>query len=91
MMESMLVTGATGFVGKHLHEYLRANYPDIEVFGLTRSDNLSKQSGLVNCDLYDRFKLTEVLAELSPSYIIHLAGATPPKISGRALGRKCGI
>jgi len=31
-----LITGITGFAGSHLAEYLLADHPDVEVFGLYR-------------------------------------------------------
>src|ERR1044072_3563953 len=32
----VLITGVTGFAGSHLAEYLLANQPDVEVWGLYR-------------------------------------------------------
>ena len=45
----VLITGITGFAGSHLAEYILANHPDVEVFGIvrwrSRMDNIVADPG----------------------------------------------
>ena len=72
----ILVTGATGFVGSHLCEYLE-NRIDTEVYGLYLDNNVNYVSSSVNliqCDLTDKQAVVECLVDIKPDYIFHLAG-----------------
>ena len=74
-----MVTGATGFTGIHFLNYMSTNYPEFDCYGLSRRSGNSQGYQIVECDLFDREKLTNVLVEIRPSYVVHLAGATAPK------------
>ena len=63
-----LITGASGFVGKHLKSFLKENVPQSTVLGIGR-DNLSDEQ----VDLHDRKSLTKTLKAFNPHFIIHLA------------------
>ena len=78
-----LVTGAAGFVGSHLAEFLL--HEGIEVVGLVRpQDDTSRlESILANIqiergDIRDSGRLTQILREVRPDRIFHLAGITSP-------------
>lgn len=58
-----LVTGSSGFAGRHLTEHLVA--VGDEVSGLDRSDGV---------DIRDAVAVTETLGELRPEVVFHLAG-----------------
>jgi GDP-4-dehydro-6-deoxy-D-mannose reductase len=75
-----LITGITGFAGSHLAEYLLAEHPDVEVYGIhrwrSRRDNiehLSTQIQLLEADLRDYSSLHHLLDRLRPDVIFHLA------------------
>jgi GDP-4-dehydro-6-deoxy-D-mannose reductase len=75
-----LITGITGFAGSHLAEYLLADHPDVEVFGLyrwrSRMENIEhvrSRVKLVECDLRDYTSVHAALAASRPDYIFHLA------------------
>ncbi len=74
-MTTVLVTGACGFVGRHVCDYLKQLQPAPKIIGLDVKDNADTA-----CDSFCRLNLasTEDLAELieryKPAYIIHLAG-----------------
>ncbi|MEY2436777.1 MAG: GDP-4-dehydro-6-deoxy-D-mannose reductase [Acidimicrobiaceae bacterium] len=59
-----LVTGASGFVGRHLIEHLRACGD--EVTGCDRADG--------SCDINDRSSVAEVVGRVRPEAVYHLAG-----------------
>jgi len=61
-----------GFTGRYVADELRAN--GYEVYGLVYRE--SRIPGCVNyvCDINDQARLTELLAEVKPDVIVHLAG-----------------
>lgn len=75
----VLITGVTGFAGSHLAE-LALKKPDVKVCGTVRTrsrlDNilhLMPQLELIECDLRDPFAVRELIAEVAPDRIFHLA------------------
>jgi GDP-4-dehydro-6-deoxy-D-mannose reductase len=89
MKESILVTGAAGFAGSHLLEFLlRKSSQDwtfgkdsLEVHGvdrpLTRRDNIRHLEGAIvyhETDLTDFVSTLSLLRKISPDRIFHLAG-----------------
>lgn len=81
----VLITGITGFAGRHLAELL-ARQPDLELHGLVRSQhNLSLPSStrLHSADLLGEHALRSVLWLIQPQQIYHLAGYANPAASFR--------
>jgi GDP-4-dehydro-6-deoxy-D-mannose reductase len=74
----ILVTGGTGFVGRHLLAELKRQ-PDVTLFALDRAPT-GPVPGLqsVVVDLLDRTALQRTLAEIQPERIYHLAGFASP-------------
>ena len=79
----VLVTGVTGFVGSHLADYLAANHPHVEVFGmrrwrssLTEISHLLPALRLVDGDLHDAPSILRVLQGCRPDAIFHLAASS---------------
>ncbi len=75
----VLVTGIGGFVGGHLAEFLRAERPAVEVYGLERprgAASAAEVSGarIVHADLDDRASVDAALAPLELDAVVHLAG-----------------
>jgi GDP-4-dehydro-6-deoxy-D-mannose reductase len=75
-----LITGYTGFAGSHLADYILKNHPDVEVFGIkrwrSRTENVEHLAGKVkvlHCDLRDAVSVHNVLKEVKPDRIFHLA------------------
>ena len=78
----ILITGITGFVGSHLAEYISANHPQTEIFGIKRwrspKDNIRQllnnpKIKIHDCDLRDLGSLIRVFGEVKPEVIFHLA------------------
>jgi len=76
----VLITGITGFAGSHLAEYILANHPEVEIYGIvrwrSRMDNIVGILDKVHCveaDLKDMVSLRAALAESKPDRIFHLA------------------
>lgn len=74
-MKNVLISGANGFVGKHLLHFLQNNTgEEINTIGLTRTPSLSS-ANLVTLDLLDDKATSRFLSnsELNIDIIIHLA------------------
>ncbi len=78
-MTKVLITGITGFAGSYLAEYLLGK-KNIRVFGMKRwrskLDNLAGISDKVilrECDIKDYSSVQEILGEVKPDMIFHLA------------------
>lgn len=82
-MKSILITGISGFVGGHFTRFILDNRPYLVIHGLSRSkpawDFIKNQTSLLNtitfhqCDLLDSGKTKEIIGEIQPDYILHLA------------------
>lgn len=73
----VLITGITGFAGGHLAQILVARGD--EVFGVARHthlklEHLSQQATLLSADLRDPVAVANLLNEINPEAIYHLAG-----------------
>lgn len=76
----VLITGITGFAGSHLADYLLANFPDIEIFGIKRwrskTENIKHLQDIIkfyDCDIKDAYNVYEVVDKIQPDKIFHLA------------------
>jgi GDP-4-dehydro-6-deoxy-D-mannose reductase len=76
----VLITGITGFAGSHLAEYILAEHPGVEVFGLVRwRSRMENIQGILDKivlkegDLKDFVSLRAVLDQVKPDRIFHLA------------------
>jgi GDP-mannose 4,6-dehydratase len=86
-----LITGITGFVGSHLADYLLSEHPNVEIHGTKRwrspRDNIRQIEGRVSlhdCDLRDLKSLIDVLGDIKPDVIFHLAAQSYVQSSFRA-------
>lgn len=83
-MKKVLITGITGFVGRHLAEHFLSQ-GEYEVVGTYRSDNglehikdLKDRIILERLDLLNANSIGNVIVAHHPDYICHLAAATSP-------------
>ncbi|MAC88824.1 MULTISPECIES: GDP-mannose 4,6-dehydratase [Maricaulis] len=92
-MTRALITGISGMVGSHLTDYLLQE-TDWEIWGMARwrspMDNLSHLMNRINAkdrvhlvygDLRDPISLVNVVNEVKPDYVFHLAAQSFPKTS----------
>ena len=76
-MARALITGITGFAGGHLAAHL-LDRGDIEVYGVAHDlgygvDHLERPPSVVIADLRDPQAVEEVLLDIKPDHIYHLA------------------
>ncbi|APW63139.1 NAD-dependent epimerase/dehydratase family protein [Paludisphaera borealis] len=83
-MATWLITGASGFLGRHALEVLRleleragSSSDRIVVLGRNRPAGVSASS-FVSADLGDASGLDAAVREIAPDFVIHTAGKTPP-------------
>jgi GDP-4-dehydro-6-deoxy-D-mannose reductase len=70
----MLITGGSGFVGKHLIDYLEHGGSQIAVLAPGRHDGCGSRIRQFDCDIRDSSNVRLVLREFQPETIFHLAG-----------------
>lgn len=79
-----LITGASGFAGSHLADYL-LSLPDSYVCGCSvdagRPDYLDERVELVTADLRDPAQADALLARFNPDRVYHLAGQASVRYS----------
>ena len=75
----VLITGITGFAGSHLADYILDN-EDVELYGIvrwrSRTENIShiwNKLKILECDLRDASSTRDVIEEIKPDFIFHLA------------------
>lgn len=79
-MPKALITGINGFAGTHLNNYLNQNGYD--VYGTVKPENENPEnSNLFPVDIEDFESLKEVIGDISPDFIFHLAALTSPSQS----------
>jgi GDP-4-dehydro-6-deoxy-D-mannose reductase len=75
----LLITGVGGFVGGHLVDLLRAEHPEVQVFGVERLHGVAP-AGLAagvtifEADLDDAAAVDRVVEAVKPDRVVHLAG-----------------
>lgn len=70
----ILITGAQGFLGRHLCSILLATGARVTQVVRCIRPELLNQEGVIAFDLSDRRKVMENFSDLQPNYVIHLAG-----------------
>jgi GDP-4-dehydro-6-deoxy-D-mannose reductase len=85
-----LVTGAAGFIGSHLVEYLVGEGHEVTALGRARTEALEAAGSgftFARMDLLDRSALGALLDATRPEVIFHLAAQSYPNVSWREPGR----
>ncbi|MCL5114144.1 MAG: GDP-mannose 4,6-dehydratase [Patescibacteria group bacterium] len=86
-MKKALITGISGFAGSFLAEHLilKGNISVSGTYLLEKSllnlENIRKKLNLVKLDLQDTDKTYNLIKDLMPDYVFHLAALTSPKDS----------
>lgn len=73
-MKTVLVTGGTGFIGRHLVRLLLANGVSVVVTSRRPQTNATGRARAVQVDLAIADAASALVAEVQPDAIIHLAG-----------------
>ena len=73
--KTILITGASGFIGAHLIKALKEQKP----FGLSRQESLENKKVLIKCDLTNQIDLKNIMMGINPDIIYHFAAMTNPQ------------
>jgi len=77
-----LITGATGFAGRHLLRQLRQQHPGASLHGTTLTSGGTVEGvTLHELDLCDGDKTAQLLQESRPQFVAHLAAMSSPRQS----------
>lgn len=86
-MKKVLITGISGFVGKHLAQQLLAT-KEYEIIGTYHSDNskeklieLKDTVTLEQVNLTDKDAVTKLISNHKPDWVFHLAAQSAPSLS----------
>lgn len=80
----ILITGVGGFVGGHLLRHLLENAPDDEFHGTTLADAPRPEVASLTChniNLKDEQAVRDLIAQVQPDHIYHLAAQASPRVS----------
>jgi GDP-4-dehydro-6-deoxy-D-mannose reductase len=70
-----LITGATGFVGTHLVQFLETAEAGASIVGTTLQPVPDRERvRFVECDLLQEARVEELIQSVQPAYVVHLAG-----------------
>ena len=69
----ILVTGAGGFTGKHFLKFAAALGYECIALSQRGTSSLANAVNVIECDLLDFAKIKQVLNQVQPDYVVHLA------------------
>jgi GDP-4-dehydro-6-deoxy-D-mannose reductase len=73
--KTALITGVQGFFGSHLLHLLSSKFPQLTLYGVVKNEGTAGGAAkTVRADLLDRNAVADMLLEIRPDYIFHLAG-----------------
>ena len=78
----ILITGANGFLGRHLSKALLVTGAKVSHFFRSNVSSFHNEETQIALDLTDSKKVKEIISILRPNYVIHLAGTKERVNSG---------
>ena len=79
-----LITGASGFIGSHLTEFLLRHGFTVHGFSKQMGSFLGNLQGdfhFISSDILDRDGVFDAISSIRPDYVFHLAAQSLPKVS----------
>lgn len=76
-MKKVLITGIGGFAGSHLRDFL-SKQKDLEIFGTDLKTSSNGNVKIFSVDLTDGQKTQELVSQILPDLVFHLAALTSP-------------
>lgn len=75
-MKKVLVTGASGFIGRHAIPFLKER--EFEVHGVSRKKSDVEDVVFHECDLLNDAETQKLISEIKPSHLLHFAWYVTP-------------
>jgi len=76
-MSSILITGVTGFTGSYLAKHIARTMKNANIVGVSRyAPSKECDYEFIKCDLLDSTRIKEIVKNVKPEYVFHLAGLT---------------
>lgn len=82
-MIKYLITGGSGFVGKHFTDHILNNYSEADILNIDISESENMNIKFEKLDLLDNEKLSEIISKYKPDRILHLASFSSVAFSWR--------
>lgn len=83
----VLITGASGYVGKYLLREFELNHPEAEVSALYNSNPITDtKAESIKCSLTNFDELAKIFKQVKPDVVYHLASVTPTRITNEPDG-----
>src|SRR5262245_25682090 len=79
-MEKVLITGATGFLGRHCLAPLLARSAEVHAAARSAAARPDSRVHAHSIDLLDNDQVSAMLAEIRPTQLLHLAWITTPGV-----------
>ncbi|MCX6984405.1 MAG: NAD(P)-dependent oxidoreductase [Lentisphaerae bacterium] len=77
-MKKLLITGATGFIGRHSLATATAKGYDVYAVTIDKSPPVEKQVNWIHLDLFDYQEVRQKISEIGPSHLLHFAWYAEP-------------
>ena len=77
-MKKLLITGATGFIGRHSLATATAKGYDVYAVTIDESPPAEKQVKWIHLDLFDYQDVRQKISEIRPSHLLHFAWYAEP-------------
>jgi UDP-glucose 4-epimerase len=80
MFKKILVTGSSGFIGRHLFKQLASQFPESQLVGISRRSGVypheipSSGISTIHCDLTQTNRVADLMLRYQPDAVFHLAG-----------------
>jgi nucleoside-diphosphate-sugar epimerase len=78
MMERVLITGATGFIGRHCLAPLLSQAGEVHAVGRSVARLTHENLHVHVTDLFDPRDVSDLIGRIKPSHLVHLAWITTP-------------
>ncbi len=86
-MEKALIIGAGGFVGPYLAEHLSNEYGmEVHVTKRSHGDLMNTKTGVHHLNILNKDEIVDLLYQIRPDYIFHLAAQSSPALSWKNPG-----